>query len=278
MELSNKVALVTGGGSGIGQAISVTLARNGARVGVADINPKGIEETIEVISKEGGEALNLIGDVSNKDQVGTIVDQLVRNFGQVDILVNNAGIEGSATLIHEIQESIWDRVMAVNLKAAFLTCKAVIPSMMARRYGKIVNVASLAARRISYLGGADYTASKYGLLGLSLHLAYELAKYKINVNVLCPGATLTQMTASKLTKKKEKEVAQQIPFGRWCTPMDQAEAVLFLVSERAAMITGMVMDVNGGNLLGFGNYLENMARREKRSARSIASRKNRSES
>jgi NAD(P)-dependent dehydrogenase (short-subunit alcohol dehydrogenase family) len=267
MELHNKVALVTGAGSGIGQAISKVLAREGARVGLADVNIEGIRETMSAIEEDGGKILELPGDVSIKSDVYGMVHRLANHFGPVDILVNNAGIEGSASLVHEIEEEIWDRVMSVNLKASFLMCQAVIPFMMVRRYGKIVNVASLAARRISYLGGADYTTSKYGLLGFSMHLAYELARYNINVNVLCPGATLTKMTESNLTKEKGEEIIRQIPLGRWCSPMDQAEAVLFLVSERAAMITGMVMDVNGGNLLGFGDYPKNMARREERSAR-----------
>ncbi len=267
MELHNKVALVTGAGSGIGQTVAKILAREGARVGLADVNIKGIRETLSAIEEDGGKVFELPGDVSIKSNVREMVHRLVNHFGPVDILVNNAGIEGSASLVHEIEEEIWDRVMSVNLKASFLMCQAVIPFMMERRYGKIVNVASLAARRISYLGGSDYTASKYGLLGFSMHLAYELARYNINVNVLCPGATLTKMTESKLTKEKEEEIIRQIPLGRWCSPMDQAEAVLFLVSERAAMITGMVMDVNGGNLLGFGDYPENMTRREERSAR-----------
>lgn len=264
MELTNKVALVTGAASGIGQAIALTLAREGAKVGIADLNREGIQKTIDLIVADGGEALELTGDVSDKAQVDGMTAKLCNRFGPVDILVNNAGIGGAKTLIHEIPETVWDKVMAVNLKAAFLTCKAVIPTMMERQAGKIVNVASLAARRISYSAGADYTASKYGLVGFTLTLAYEMAKYKINVNAICPGATLTPLIRANLPTERLQEMAKQIPLGRWCTPTDHAEAVLFLVSDRALIITGMIMDVDGGNMLSFGDYLHDMKRRESR--------------
>jgi 3-oxoacyl-[acyl-carrier protein] reductase len=160
-------------------------------------------------------------------------------------------------------EESWDQVMAINLKGVFLCCRAVIPIMIQKRRGKIVNIASLAARRMSFLGGADYTASKYGVVGLSHHLAYELAIHRINVNVVCPGATLTPLVDEKAPQEVKDKVAVNIPLGRWCRPEDQAEAVLFLVSERSSMMTGHVLDVDGGQLLGFGNYSEDIERRMK---------------
>jgi NAD(P)-dependent dehydrogenase (short-subunit alcohol dehydrogenase family) len=197
---------------------------------------------------------------------------LVDRFGTVDILVNNAGIGGSTTLVEEIPEETWDRVLDVNLKATFLTCRSVLPTMKAQRRGKILNVASFAARKISFTAGADYTASKYGLIGFSKHLAYEVARYGINVNVLCPGATLTAMTEEGLNPAVRDSVARTIPLGRWATPQDQANAVVFLVSEMASMITGAVLDVDGGILLGFGDYPSDMARRDRRTAQMVAGR------
>jgi 3-oxoacyl-[acyl-carrier protein] reductase len=142
--------------------------------------------------------------------------------------------------------------------------------MMEKGCGKIVNIASLAARRMSKLGGADYTASKYGLVGFSHHLAFELAAYRINVNVVCPGATLTPLVESKTTEEFRAEIAEQVPLGRWITPDDLAEAVLFLASDRAAMITGVVLDVDGGQLLGVASgYKEDLRRRTKESARNM---------
>jgi NAD(P)-dependent dehydrogenase (short-subunit alcohol dehydrogenase family) len=191
------------------------------------------------------------------------VKEAVKEFGTIDILVNNAGIGGCSSLVKDIPEESWDQVMAINLKGVFLCCQAVIPIMIGKRRGKIVNIASLAARRMSFLGGADYTASKYGVVGLSHHLAYELAIHRINVNVVCPGATLTPLVDEKAPQEVKEKVAVNIPLGRWCRPEDQAEAVLFLVSERSSMMTGHVLDVDGGQLLGFGNYPEDIARRMK---------------
>jgi NAD(P)-dependent dehydrogenase (short-subunit alcohol dehydrogenase family) len=166
-------------------------------------------------------------------------------------------------MVQDIPEETWDRVMAINLKGALLCCQAVIPILIEKRHGKIVNIASAAARKMSHLGGADYTASKYGLVGFSQHLAYELAMHGINVNVVCPGPTFTSMTEELSTEEIRKGLAETIPLGRWCKSVDQAEAVLFLVSERSSMITGHVLDVNGGLLLGSGNYLQDMERRMK---------------
>jgi NAD(P)-dependent dehydrogenase (short-subunit alcohol dehydrogenase family) len=273
MDFSGQTAMVTGGASGIGGVLSTMLARRGATVGVIDVDRKGMERTISTIEKEGGMGLALPCDVSNQSEVEAAVELFVKKFESLDILVNNAGIGGATTLVHEIPVETWDRVMAVNLKAAFLTCRSVLPVMKKHRKGKILNVASFAARKISFTAGADYTASKYGLIGFSKHLAYEVARYGINVNVVCPGATLTAMTEAGLDPTVQESVARTIPLGRWATPEDQAEAILFLVSERASMITGAVLDVDGGILLGFGDYPSDMARRDRRTSLMVAERK-----
>jgi len=272
MDFSGRVAMITGAGSGIGKVIAVELARRGARVGIVDVDRGGMDETVSGITQEGLEAMALQCDVSNQGEVTAAVGRLVDRFGTIDILVNSAGVGGSTTLVNEIPEKTWDRVMEVNLKAVFLTCRSVLPIMRAQRRGKILNVASFAARKISFTAGADYTASKYGLVGLSKHLAYEVAGDGINVNVLCPGATLTAMTREGLDPAVRDSVARLIPMGRWATPEDQANAVLFLVSDMASMITGAVLDVDGGILLGFGDYPSDMARRERRTAQMVAAR------
>ena len=268
MKLKNKVAFITGAGSGIGQAIALRMGQEGAMILVNDSDAEKTADTVERISKEGGRAEPVPADVSEQEQVVRVFEENKKRYGYVDILVNNAGIGGSSILVKDLPSEIWDRVMSVNLKGAFNCCQAAIPSMMERRSGKIVNIASLAASRMSKLGGADYTASKYGLVGFSRHLAFEMATFGINVNVVCPGATLTPLVESKTTKKFRSAIANQIPLGRWISPMDIAEAVLFLSSDRAAMITGVVLDVDGGQLLGLASdYAEDMARRTEGSRR-----------
>lgn len=263
MELENKIAIVTGAGRGIGEGIALRLAREGAHVVVNDINFDDAKNVAQEIMSMGRRAMPFKADVANKTEIDSMVRETLNQFGTIDILVNSAGIAGSSCLVKDISEETWDRVMGINLKGAFLCCQSVMPTMIKKRKGKIVNISSLAAKKISYLGGADYTASKYGLVGFSLHLAYELAIHRINVNVVCPGATLTPMAQEHSTKELRDLEAETVPLGRWCTPEDQAEAVLFLVSERSGMITGHLLDVDGGQLLGFGNYPEDIERRMK---------------
>jgi NAD(P)-dependent dehydrogenase (short-subunit alcohol dehydrogenase family) len=265
MELKDQIAIVTGAGRGIGEAIALTFAREGAHVAVIDVNIEDAEKVSQKIIGMGGRALPFKADVSNQDQVNGMVKKTVKEFGTIDILVNNAGIGGCSRLVKDMPEESWDQVMGVNLKGVFLCCRAVVPIMIEKGKGKIVNIASLAARRMSFLGGADYTASKYGVVGLSHHLAFELAVHRINVNVVCPGATMTKLTDEKAPQEVKEKVAANVPLGRWCTPQDQADAVLFLVSDRAKMITGHIIDVDGGQLLGFGNYPEEIERRLKAS-------------
>jgi NAD(P)-dependent dehydrogenase (short-subunit alcohol dehydrogenase family) len=265
MVLKNQVAIVTGAGRGIGEAIALTFAREGAHVVVNDVNLDDAKKVSQKIVSMGRKAVPIKADVSSKDQVDSMVREAVKEFGTIDILVNNAGIGGCSRLVKNIPEDSWDQVMAINLKGVFLCCQAVVPIMIEKRRGKIVNIASLAARRMSFLGGADYTASKYGVVGFSHHLAYELAYYRINVNVVCPGATLTQMVNEKAPQEMKDQIASRVPLGRWSSPQDQAEAVLFLASDRSSMVTGHVLDVDGGQLLGFGIYPEDIERRIKAS-------------
>ena len=270
MELKNKVALVTGAGSGIGQAIALRLGRSGAQVVVNDLDQKSAEETFAMLNDLGARGMAFKADISDPEAVRSMVAEGIKRFRTIDILVNNAGIGGASILVEDLPPESWDRAMAVNLKGAFNCCQAVIPAMKRKRGGKIVNIASLAASRMSKLGGADYTAAKYGLVGFSHHLAFELAAHGINVNVVCPGATLTPLVESKTTEEFRREVAAQIPLNRWVTPEDIAEAALFLASDRAAMITGVVLGVDGGQLLGIASdYKEDLQRRTETSTANL---------
>lgn len=262
MELDGRVALVTGAGAGIGRAIATRFAKEGARLLVNDRDERAAEGTVQEIDALGGQGFAQKADISKKEEVDEMVAKGIDRFGAIDILVNNAGIGGSSILTRDMPSESWQNTIVVNLNGAFYCCQAVIPGMIEKGGGKIVNIASLAASRMSKLGGADYTASKYGLVGLSHHLAFELAAHKINVNTVCPGATLTPLVMSKTSEEFRNTISSQIPLGRWITPEDIAEAVLFLSSDRSAMITGVVLGVDGGQLLGIAaDYQEDMARR-----------------
>ncbi len=267
MELSEKIALVTGAGSGIGRAIAIRFAKEGASLIVNDMDGRAAEKTVQEIEALGSQAYPLQANISNREEVHAMVAKGAERLGTINILVNNAGTGGSSIITRDMPADAWEDTVSVNLNGAFYCCQAVIPGMIEKGGGKIVNIASLAASRMSKLGGADYTASKYGLVGLSHHLAFELAAYKINVNTVCPGATLTPLVMSKTTDKFRDTISKQIPLGRWISPEDIAEAVLFLASDRSAMITGVVLGVDGGQLLGIAaDYQEDLARRTEFSA------------
>ena len=269
-KFKNKIVFITGAGSGIGQAVALGMAQHGACVLVNDIADEQANHTVEKIIAQGGHGISIQADVSDGEQVFEVLNQAIKQYGAIDVLVNNAGIGGQSTLVKDISSDMWDRVMSVNLKGAMNCCRAVIPSMMEKGQGKIINIASLAARRMSKLGGADYTASKYGLVGFSRHLAFELAGSGINVNVICPGATLTPLVKSKTTEKFRKEIADQIPLGRWIKPEDIAEAVFFLASEQSSMITGAVLDIDGGQLLGLASdYKTDLEHRTQNSQKNL---------
>jgi NAD(P)-dependent dehydrogenase (short-subunit alcohol dehydrogenase family) len=267
MELEEKIALVTGAGSGIGRAIAIRFAKEGARVIVNDMEGRAAERTVREIDALGGKGFPLQADISNREEVHEMVAKGAHRYGAINILVNNAGTGGSSIITRDMPPEAWENTVSVNLNGAFYCCQAVIPGMIEKGGGKIVNIASLAASRMSKLGGADYTASKYGLVGFSHHLAFELAAYRINVNTVCPGATLTPLVVSKTTEQFRDTISKQIPLGRWVAPEDIAEAVLFLAGDRSAMITGVVLGVDGGQLLGIAaDYQEDLARRTEFSA------------
>lgn len=262
MELKGKTAIVTGAQRGIGEGIAIVLARKGANVVVNDLQiTKEAEEVVRKITANGGKALAIAADVTKKDQVQAMVEATIKHFGAIDILVNNAGIEAPPGLSHELEEAQWDRVLNVNLKGVFLCSQAVIPQMMKQKKGRIVNIASTAGLRMTFLGGIEYTCSKHGLIGLTNHLAWELADSHITVNTICPGGVQTPLMEMTTTPEyRESIIKRLIPLGRFTSLEEIGEAVSFLASDPAAMITGQSIAVDGGMMTGFGEDLRIMVR------------------
>ena len=225
MELKDRVALVTGAGRGIGRAIAIRLAEEGARVIVNSLTPVSTEKTVMDIRDMGFEASAFPMDVIVRENVFSMVEDILRQFERIDILVNNVGF-ASHLLVEDMPPEVWDRFINVNLTTPFNVVKAVLPNMIKQRSGKIIFIGSIAATRISGLGSADYTAGKHGTYGFAKHLAYEVARHNINVNMVNPGITLTDMTLESTTEEERKHMAEEYPLGRLSLPEDMAEAVL----------------------------------------------------
>ena len=249
-QITNKVAIVTGAGRGMGKATADLLAKHGATVIIADINGNEAEDVAKNIQENGGTAQAMVVDVADYDQVEQLVSTIYEKYGRIDILVNNAGIVRQRSSIEEISSEEWDRVLAVNLKGAFNCAKQVTPIMKKQRSGKIINISSSSGgRSVSVSGGAHYTASKAAILGLSRHLAKELAPFDINVNAICPGMIDTPMIRELMSSQEFNSVQRSLPMGRCGTPKEEAEVVLFLVSEAASYINGATIAVDGASLL-----------------------------
>lgn len=262
MELQGKTAIVTGGGRGIGEGISHVLAREGANVVVMGRHAREIDSVSRAIRECGGRALPVVADVTNWDSLEAMARTAVEHFGGVDILVNNAGIEGPPRLLADLPVEQWDQVLGVNLKGVFLCCKAVLPAMSARGGGRIINIGSIAGRRMTFFGSVDYTVSKYGVEGLTQHLAWELADRRITVNSVCPGGVVTPLMEENITVAYREMVTKRlVPLGRMCTMEEIGETVSFLASDRAAMITGQSLAVDGGTLSGWGEDLRPVIRK-----------------
>lgn len=247
MQLREKVAIVTGGAKGIGKVICCTLAKEGANVVVCDVNEKVARATAKEIKRKSLNAIAVKADVSCASEIKLMVKDVLDTFERIDILVNNAGI-CSLTPLEEITEEEWDRVMNINLKGTFLCSQAVLRPMMTQKCGKIVNIASIAGKVGGILTGAHYSASKAGVICLTKSLALRLAPYGINVNAVAAGPMKSRMTETFPSNERAKLV-QSIPLGGFGDPQDVANAVLFLVSDKAKYITGEILDVNGGLLM-----------------------------
>ena len=245
--LDGKVALVTGAGSGIGRATAEMFAREGARVALVDLNEIGIEAAADAITATGGEALAIATDVANGVAVQAMANAAVEHFGGVDVLVNNAGILDDYLPAAETPDEVWERVMGVNLKGQFMTCRALIPQMLECGGGAIINVASTAGLNGGN-GGAAYTTSKHGVIGFTRQLCFDYARKGLRCNVVCPGAVETGMT-HEIFSSGDAEVMKAVesaPIGRWAQPDELAAALLFLASDEASFVNGAVYVVDGG--------------------------------
>src|SRR5271163_1756377 len=244
-DFAGKIVLVTGGGNGIGAASSRAFGVAGARVAVIDRDGAAARQVAaEIGSNAGCHTL----DVADGAAFARLAAEIAAQEGGIDVLVNAAGTITRQT-IAAMPAADWDRVIAVNLRGPFNGTQAVIPHMKKRGGGAIVNIASVAGRRISFGGGANYSASKAGLLGFTRHAAYELAPDQIRVNAVCPGPTATPFAGVAPTAEQKVQRAKKIPLGRMVEPEDIADAVLFLASPAARMVTGIALDVDGGTLI-----------------------------
>jgi NAD(P)-dependent dehydrogenase (short-subunit alcohol dehydrogenase family) len=251
MKLQDRVAVVTGGGSGIGQAIALRFAREGAKVAVVDLRRSRAEETTALIKDAAGEALAVDADVAAAGTVEVMAQAVTAQWGRIDILVNNAAISQGDD-VRAIDEATWDRNLAVVLKGAFLCTKAVIDGMIARRTGAIVNIASV--NGLTGLGEEPYSAAKAGLINLTQNVAIKYGQYGVRANVICPGTVRTPIWAERVAQDPQifDKLAAWYPLGRVGEAEDIANAVLFLASDEASWITGTVLNVDGGLMAG--NY------------------------
>ncbi len=245
--LQGRVALITGASQGIGRACALALAAEGAKVAAAARNEEKLAAVVQEISRAGGEAAAFKMDVAEEDQIKAATKAAIEKFGKIDILVNNAGITRD-TLVLRMKRADWDAVMATNLTGAHLTIQAVLSSMLKQRYGRIINITSIFGQ-IGQTGQANYAAAKAGLIGLTMAVAREVASRNITVNAVAPGYIETAMTEGLAPELKEA-VSKMIPLGRAGSDADVAHAVRFLASDEAAYITGHVLNVNGGMLMG----------------------------
>ena len=247
MNLSGRVAFVTGASQGIGRACALRLAREGASVAVAARSQENLDKLVGDIASAGGEAAAFVLDVADEEQIKAAVKAAIARFGKIDILVNNAGITRDQ-LIMRMKRAEWDSVMQTNLTSAYLCIQQVIGSMLKQRWGRIINVSSVFGQ-MGQAGQANYAASKAGLIGLTMAMAREVGSRSITCNAVAPGFIDTAMTAG-LGDDFKQQAVKQIPLGRVGAPEDVAAAVAFLASDDAAYITGHVLNVNGGMLMG----------------------------
>ncbi len=246
MKLQDRVALVTGGGNGIGRATALRLAKEGARVVVGDINEEAAQKVAGDINEEGGEASIAILNVADWAAADAAVRTILDRYGRLDILINNAGIFRDA-FAHKLTEEMWDQVVDINLKGTFNMARAVYGPMSQQKFGRIVNTASLAIR--GNIGQSNYVASKAGIVGLTRTLALEYARHNITVNCVSPGVTQTQMYWA-VPEKVREGLVNRIPLKRVASPDDLAALHAFLCSDDAAYITGQTIACDGGITIG----------------------------
>lgn len=243
MFMEGKVAVVTGSGRGIGEAIARRLAEFGAKVVITDINMDAVEQVVNDINAQGGSAKGCLLNVADFDHLQEKIREIHGLYGRIDVWVNNAGITGT-TPIEEITPASWDRMMDIDLKSMFFCTQAVFEIMKEQNYGKLVHMSSLAALRGGRSSDASYAAAKAGILNLSKCFALRGAEYQITSNAVCPGNILTPMGQSLSWSQKDPK--SYIPLGRYGTAEDIANAVLFYASDLSSYVTGDAMNINGG--------------------------------
>ncbi|MDY0171032.1 MAG: 3-oxoacyl-[acyl-carrier-protein] reductase [Thermoguttaceae bacterium] len=243
VDLTGRVALVTGAGRGLGRTIAQSLAASGASLACVDVDADALAETVDAVRSGGSRAEAFTCDVTDSGRVNEVVDQVVKQMGRLDILVNNAGITRDG-MIMRMKDDQWDAVLAINLRGTFLFTRAAARPMMKARGGRIINIASVSGL-MGNPGQANYSASKAGVIGLTRTVARELASRNITVNAIAPGFIATEMTA-KLGEEILAQVQKEIPLGRLGEPQDVADAVLYLAGDAAEFITGHVLTVDGG--------------------------------
>ncbi|TDA69969.1 MAG: glucose 1-dehydrogenase [Clostridia bacterium] len=253
MGLEDRVAIITGGGQGIGEAICLELGRRGAKVAVVDINLENASKVAQTIKDAGSEAMAIKADVSRRADAERLVRETVEKFGKLDILVNNAGINRDA-LLEKMTEEDWDAVIAVNLKGTFLCIQAAAPEMRKNKYGRVINFSSKGGAA-GNIGQVNYSASKMGIIGLTRSVAKEFGRYvqregaDMTCNAVMPGYFETPMT-EKIPEKMREAFLTQVPLGRTAKPPEIAKVIAFLASPDAAYITGIALGVDGGFFMG----------------------------
>ena len=245
--VTGRVALITGASQGIGRACALALAEGGASIALAARNQEKLAQVAKEIESKGGQAAVFPMDVGNEEEVKAAVKSGLERFGKIDILVNNAGVTKD-TLLMRMKRADWDSVIQTNLSGAFYCTQAVIGAMVKQRWGRVINITSVFGQT-GQAGQANYAASKAGLIGFTMAMAREVASRNITVNAVAPGYIETAMTQS-LSDDLKAKVNEMIPLGRAGSDMDVAHAVRFLASEEAGYITGQVLKVNGGMLMG----------------------------
>jgi NAD(P)-dependent dehydrogenase (short-subunit alcohol dehydrogenase family) len=255
MKLENKVALVTGGGTGIGRAISLQFASEGANVAVSSRKMENLSKVAKEIKEKGRRSLAVVADVIVKNQVERMIEKVIEEFGQIDILVNNSGVSRSMPIVDFTEEN-WDIVMNTNVKGVMFCTQTVAKHMMKRKYGKIINISSTAALGQFSVGSSAYGTSKFAVNGFTKASAFEFGPYGINVNAICPGRILTNIVYSERTPEQVKEFVrvgiEASVLGRIGEVEDIAHLALFLASDDSSWITGEIIASNGGrtNLMG----------------------------
>lgn len=244
MSLENQVAMVTGGRRGIGFTIAQILGENGARVAINDVAPQEeIEKAVEELKEQGIEARGYIADVTKKEEIKAVVQDIINTWGQIDILVNNAGITRDALLVR-MKDEDWKAVLEVGVQGVYYCTKEVLRYMMKKRYGRIINISSVVGV-MGNAGQTNYSTAKAAILGFTKSLAREVASLGITVNAVAPGFINTEMT-KKLPEEVREVWLQQVPLRRWGEPEEVAQVVAFLASRAAGYITGQTIHVNGG--------------------------------